>query len=174
MNLISRKEAMLKGLARYFTGKGCWQGHMAERLVSNRCCLQCHALKEELRRFRNIEKARLRDKKSRVLNDQSSRHLKINHTPEQWKIKLNYHKVKSHERRNYSYGSLSKDIWQKLFKLQNGICNGCHSKLKDNAHIDHILPLSRGGENIDGNVQLLCPYCNLSKGSKTMKEWKGI
>lgn len=29
-------------------------------------------------------------------------------------------------------------------------------------------------ENIDTNVQLLCPYCNLSKGSKTMNEWKGI
>ena len=47
-------------------------------------------------------------------------------------------------------------------------------ELGTDAHIDHILPLSRGGENVDDNAQLLCPYCNLSKGSKTMEEWKGI
>lgn len=34
-------------------------------------------------------------------------------------------------------------------------------------------PCYRGGTNTDGNVQLLCPTCNLSKGVKTMKEWKG-
>lgn len=136
--------------------------------------MQCHALKEELWRFRNVEAARLRDKKCRDLNDQSSRHLKENHTAEQWSAKLNYHKIKNHERRMYSYGSLSKGIWQKLFNLQNGICRGCNNKLGTDAHIDHILPLSRGGENVDNNAQLLCPYCNLSKGSKTMEEWKGI
>lgn len=174
MNLISRKDAILKGLARYFTGKACWQGHISERLVSNRGCLQCHALKEELWRFRNPKEAKARDKKSRDLNDFNSRHLKENHTPEKWKLKLTYQKIKAHERRKYSYGSLSKDIWKKLFDLQNGICNGCNKNLESDAHIDHIYPLSRGSENIDSNVQLLCPYCNLSKGSKTMNEWKGI
>lgn len=174
MNLISRKEALIQGLSRYFTGKPCWQDHISERSVSNRGCLACHALKEELWRFRNIESARLRDKKSRETTNQNLRHLKENHTPEEWKVKLNYQKIKNHERRMYSFGSLSKDIWQKLFDLQNGICIGCDCALLDTAHIDHINPLSRGGKNIDANVQLLCPYCNLSKGSKTMKEWKGI
>lgn len=171
---ISKKDATSQGLLRYFTGKPCWQGHISERLVSNRGCVACHALREELWRFRNVEAARLRDKKSRELNDQSSRHLKVNHSSEEWIIKLNYQKIKNHERRIYSYGSLSKDIWDKLFKEQNGICNGCSQPLQPDAHIDHVMPLSRGGENADNNVQLLCPYCNLSKGSKTMSEWKGI
>lgn len=172
MKIISRKNALLNGLVRYFTGKPCWQGHISERSVNNRCCLACHALKEELWRFRNSEAAQSRDRKCRELNNQSSRHRKENHTPEKWAIKLNYHKIKNQERREYSYGQLSKNIWQTLFDKQNGLCNGCSNTLESNSHIDHIVPLSRGGDNLDNNVQLLCPYCNLSKGSKTMEEWK--
>ena len=34
------------------------------------------------------------------------------------------------------------------------------------AHIDHILPVSRGGQNDLSNLRVLCGYCNMSKGSK--------
>ena len=32
--------------------------------------------------------------------------------------------------------------------------------------IDHIKPLCEGGDNSTDNLQLLCRYCNRSKGSK--------
>ena len=36
-----------------------------------------------------------------------------------------------------------------------------------NLHVDHIKPVSRGGNEFDpDNLQLLCKECNLSKGSK--------
>lgn len=41
MVVISKKEAIEKGLKTYFTGKPCKYGHVAERSVSNRCCLEC-------------------------------------------------------------------------------------------------------------------------------------
>jgi len=42
MQIITRKEAREKGLKRYFTGKPCKRGHVAERYVShNRPCVVC-------------------------------------------------------------------------------------------------------------------------------------
>jgi hypothetical protein len=54
---------------------------------------------------------------------------------------------------------------QRLFILQKGKCVVCRTKLTK-YHVDHIMPLSLGGGNGPGNLQLLCPSCNLSKHSK--------
>ena len=37
---------------------------------------------------------------------------------------------------------------------------------------DHIVPLSRGGSNAFANLATACRPCNVSKGSKTLKEWR--
>lgn len=34
--------------------------------------------------------------------------------------------------------------------------------------IDHIIPVSRGGDSADDNLQLLCASCNSKKGTKTI------
>ena len=41
MKLISRQDAIDKKLTRYFTGEPCKHGHVAERLLSNRTCIDC-------------------------------------------------------------------------------------------------------------------------------------
>lgn len=33
-------------------------------------------------------------------------------------------------------------------------------------HLDHVRPVARGGRSTEGNIQLLCPACNLSKGAR--------
>lgn len=64
-------------------------------------------------------------------------------------------------------GSLSPDVVQNLMRLQRGKCACCHKDLgKSGYHLDHIMPLAKGGTNTDDNVQLLCPACNLSKHAK--------
>src|SRR5690606_34522907 len=37
-------------------------------------------------------------------------------------------------------------------------------------HIDHVLPVSLGGQNITKNLVVSCAYCNLSKGAKPLSE----
>lgn len=41
MELVSRRDAISRGLVRYFTGKKCKNGHVAERLVSKQACVEC-------------------------------------------------------------------------------------------------------------------------------------
>ncbi len=60
-----------------------------------------------------------------------------------------------------------------IYERQAGLCAcGCGGSIADRRyHIDHILPLCRGGTNWPDNIQLLAPACNLSKASRTMEEW---
>lgn len=55
-----------------------------------------------------------------------------------------------------------------MFDSQHGLCKNsrCKVKLDDGYHIDHMTPLSKGGKHIISNIQLVCPYCNLTKGIK--------
>ncbi len=55
---------------------------------------------------------------------------------------------------------------KQLLALQMEKCVICHVSIKKSYHVDHIVPLSRGGMNDKGNLQLLCPSCNLSKNAK--------
>jgi hypothetical protein len=41
MKIISRQQAIEQKLTRYFTGEFCKHGHIAERLLSNRTCIEC-------------------------------------------------------------------------------------------------------------------------------------
>ena len=63
-------------------------------------------------------------------------------------------------------GSLSPDIVTRLYKLQRGMCACCGQQLGDDYHLDHRVPLSRGGVNEDGNMQLLRQRCNNQKHAK--------
>jgi 5-methylcytosine-specific restriction endonuclease McrA len=42
---------------------------------------------------------------------------------------------------------------------------------EESKHIDHIVPLSRGGRHSIGNLIQACASCNLSKSNKFVIEW---
>jgi hypothetical protein len=70
-----------------------------------------------------------------------------------------------------SDGKLSRDIVGRLMALQKGKCACCGKSLKQGYHLDHIMPLALGGKNIDSNIQLLTPFCNMSKSAKHPDDW---
>jgi 5-methylcytosine-specific restriction endonuclease McrA len=61
----------------------------------------------------------------------------------------------------------------KIIKKYNGKCAYCNKDCSDNFHIDHKVPLSRGGGNEFENLALSCPRCNFSKKDKTDVEFVG-
>lgn len=51
-------------------------------------------------------------------------------------------------------------------RSQSGKCAYCKSRLgKVMPHVDHIVPLARGGSNRRSNLQILCYSCNSRKGA---------
>lgn len=62
-----------------------------------------------------------------------------------------------------------------IFESQRGMCASCPAKLiksgKNRYHVDHIVPLIRGGSNDKYNIQCLCPSCNMRKNAKDPMEW---
>lgn len=55
--IVSRKEALSKGLTTYFTGKSCKQGHVSERRTSNCHCVTCSNISTQNWRLSNKEYA---------------------------------------------------------------------------------------------------------------------
>ncbi len=69
MDIVTRKEAKERGLARYFTGKPSPHGHVAERWASTSRCVEC------ARKYReaNLEKMREVSRKYREANPEKIR-----------------------------------------------------------------------------------------------------
>jgi len=64
-----------------------------------------------------------------------------------------------------------------LLELQQTakICYWCNTSLKNKVvHIDHYVPLSKGGEHTLSNLVISCAKCNLSKSSKDPIEFANI
>lgn len=42
-DIVTRKQAIERGLLRYFTGEACKRGHVGERYTLNAACVECNA-----------------------------------------------------------------------------------------------------------------------------------
>lgn len=58
-----------------------------------------------------------------------------------------------------------------LYESQKGLCAYCSEPVGEEYHVDHVIPLSRGGGNGPDNLAIACPTCNRSKGAKLLSEW---
>jgi hypothetical protein len=56
-----------------------------------------------------------------------------------------------------------------VFARDDYTCTYCGSQ--DNLHVDHRIPVIRGGSNSLDNLVTACGPCNHSKGSKSLSDW---
>lgn len=91
-----------------------------------------------------------------------------------WKHANPHHKKVTRQarraRENRAPGRHSAAQIQTLLMLQGGQCAYCD--VSDDLHLDHAIPLSRGGSNWPWNLQWLCAWHNIAKGNKTDAEYR--
>jgi 5-methylcytosine-specific restriction endonuclease McrA len=80
--------------------------------------------------------------------------------------KVNATEHKRRARKLAAGGSFTGEEIKKMLKNQKGKCVVCKVGITKLYHIDHIMPLARGGHNGITNIQLLCPNCNRKKNAK--------
>lgn len=185
----SRKHAKEIGAKRYFTGMACLYGHVAERQTSNGCCIVC--MQSRTQHWRQAQTGHIKS-----YNKGYKRHYRIRNAEKLREKKADYYKAnkskiadrtrkyveknrtavyaRGHNRRakaRNSLGRFTKDDIAFLEKKQKSRCAECRCDISKKRHIDHIMPIARGGSNDRRNLQLLCPSCNCKKGAKDPIEW---
>ena len=76
MDIITRQEAKERGLIRYFTGKPCKHGHVAERFVANKGCMEC--MSAGLKEWRKANPERARELKTKWRKNNIIKHRESN------------------------------------------------------------------------------------------------
>lgn len=192
--LITRKEAKLKGLTRYFTGKPCKHGHIDFRAVNGGNCYACarqlssryrknnpETIKEKWDRWYSENKEYAKDKSKNHYRKNSQVYAQYRENNKkvcsnrQRKSKLknrSYYTAKENERRARKLQAtpawLSQDhLWvmKEVYSLSS-----LRSKLTGvEHHVDHIVPLKGkevSGLHVPWNLQVITATENQMKNNK--------
>lgn len=160
--VVSRKEAIAKGLLKYFTGKSCKHGHLSERYVFGWKCRGCSD--DGAIRWREKNPERWKETKAAYNRQEFMREWS-----KEWR-KENVEIVRSHKRnakakRRLARGQHSEDDIADILKAQRNRCAYCKIKLKK-YQVDHIIAIAKGGTNFRQNIQIACGPCNRAKSAK--------
>lgn len=63
---------------------------------------------------------------------------------------------------------MTQELRNKVKERDNYTCQICGKYMPDEVglHIDHIIPISKGGKTVEQNLQVLCDKCNLRKSNR--------
>ena len=190
--IISRKDAIAKGMNRYFTGKECKNNHIDERSVIDWACVSCRNEIRQKTHIKNIEKDKARDAKYYQENKE-----RLDEINKQWR-KDNPDACKKHSRQSFLNNparvdlhtkarrahtkiNLSKDEKKRMHKIINTVREINKLAGEVVVHRDHILPLNpvhhitkkplpiKGMDHPD-NCQILSATENMEKGNKFRPE----
>lgn len=170
--IVSRKSARNSGLLRYFTGKPCKRGHIAERLVSSSTCLVCANIlkKKSQKKHRNeylayqreYQKLR-RNLKEKSVSCSESRHRQY--------FEANRGKFNHLQNKRRAIKLNALPAWVNLSKVEKMYEKAAYltENTGESYHVDHIVPLQ--GKNVCGlhveyNLQIIRAKDNLKKGNR--------
>lgn len=183
----SPAEAKRIGSPFYFTGRACPKGHISIRSAYNAGCKACNleSRREKYRCDGVYRQRRLDGNAQYVERNKTSVRAKrgewyrnnLDHVLAKSKINSarwraenpDKNAAKTRRRRAIKLaapGSHTLEDIAAIRKAQRDKCACCRMKLHGGGEVDHIKSLKRGGSNHRSNLQLLCEFCNRSKGAK--------
>ena len=85
------------------------------------------------------------------------------------KVKRNSQRRRSRLAGNGTYDVTPRDL-SRLVGRYRGKCAYCGDRRAE--HLDHVIPVARGGSHSIGNLLPACAPCNLSKNHRYVMEWR--
>ena len=184
MEVLSRAQAKEHGLIRFFTGKPCKHGHVAERHTSNDTCLVCASAREAERRTRFKKPRTITPRELAIAGGldryisgrscprghlaprfvSSRRCIKCSHADTVKWLHENIGYRRSKDAAKRAGRSQATPAWANLIRIYE-IYENCPRGW----HVDHIIPL-RGtdvcGLHVETNLQYLPAIENMRKRNK--------
>lgn len=117
-------------------------------------CSACHSQQNRTIYNRNVKREREKRRLYRENNQERVRQYAVDGERRRRARKMN---VES---------TLTRTQWERILRRYGYRCLACGSS--ENLTIDHVVPISKGGEDTERNVQPLCGSCNSSKGVRVM------
>lgn len=185
--MTPRQAARAAGQKTYFSNKPCKRGHTGPRGVCDGACYEClledaktpaGRTRQARARERNREKIRERNRAASLPVEQLEKkrlysvkyYQATKNDPDRAAVRSRVSRGRR-AREAGAFGKEDKYIRELLLELQEHKCIACECCVAEASHLDHIVPLKRGGSNLPLNFQVLCPACNISKKDKCPVDW---
>lgn len=109
---------------------------------------------------------RARDNEALALISYCNTHYNVNLDLEQ--ANLLYSWISCYFRKSSTRKTYSPEYKKQLLEQQNFMCNCCNKEIQfTNSHLDHTIPWTYVGDELEDNLQMLCIDCNSSKNKST-------
>lgn len=114
----------------------------------------------------NKDKVRLASKRYRANNPEKAAANVARYVSKNPQVAIN---IRTRRRARIKGNKIYKVTAKDLRKIMLKNCAYCGSA---SAHLDHVIPISRGGQHRVGNLIASCAKCNQSKSAMLVSEWK--
>jgi len=181
---------------RYVKNRGCVtcyheQGKLRERKEYNKkyYAKNCEHIKTKVKSYRETNpdvnkrsKAKRMDKiraydRMRAKRDYDKKKIIVDrwkrNNPERAKELAVARSARRRARERNAKGYWTRKTIVEMRKNQKNKCWWCEKDLANGYHVDHRIPLAKGGSNEVSNLVIACPTCNFHKGAKMPWEFNG-
>lgn len=121
--------------------------------------------KRKANRLKNLEKQMQHSRQWQKDNPEAANAIKTN-----WRMKnrVKLREIAEQREAVIKAGNVPSAYIKELRQMP---CNYCGKYFENKMHIDHVVPISKGGQHSIDNLVTACKPCNLSKANKLLDEW---